>query len=294
LSTTYNWPNQGDDHQLNAVDLLFLANSATSRMYCRICGSTAAPLAKALVLNKHHVQYFHCPECRFVQTEEPYWLQEAYSDAIGKTDIGLVSRNVYAAEEVKPLIVAFFDNRGKFLDYGGGYGMFVRLMRDAGFDFYLYDQYCDNLFAKGLAIDGPSGGFELVTAFEVFEHLVDPIAEIERMRQFSPSILFSTNLIASPPPRPDEWWYYALEHGQHVSLYSMQSLEVIAKHFDVQLFSNGQNLHLLTPKKIARWAFRAILNRHVRPFAKRWLNRRMRGRSLLAIDYEKIAGRPLR
>jgi hypothetical protein len=230
-----------------------------------------------------------------VQTEDPYWLAEAYSDAIGKTDIGLVSRNVNAAEQIKPLIVAFFDAHGKFLDYGGGYGMFVRLMRDAGFDYYLYDQYCQNLFAKGLEIDQPNGGrFELVTAFEVFEHLVHPTAEIDRMRRFSPSILFSTNLIASPPPRPDEWWYYGLEHGQHVSLYSLQSLEVIAKSLDVNLFTNGQNLHLLTPKKISHWAFQAILNRYVSPFAKRWLNRRMRGRSLLASDYERIAGRPLR
>jgi hypothetical protein len=35
------------------------------------------------------------------------------------------------------------------------------------------------------------------------------------------------------------------------------------------------------------------LNRRIRPFAKRWLNRRMRGKSLLQSDYEKIAGRPL-
>jgi hypothetical protein len=264
-------------------------------MKCKICGTVASELAQAVVLDKHNVRYFCCPDCHFVQTEDPYWLAEAYSSAIGKSDIGLVSRNVQGAELVKPLILAFFDDRGKFLDYGGGYGMFVRLMRDAGFDFYLFDRYCENLFANGLSIDQPdSDAFELVTAFEVFEHLVDPLAELERMRRFSASILFSTALVASPPPRPGEWWYYALEHGQHVALYSLRSLEVMAQRFGLRLLSDGNSLHLLTEKNISRWAFRALLNRRVLPLAKRWLNRRMRGRSLLPKDYERIVGHPLR
>jgi methyltransferase family protein len=263
-------------------------------MLCKICAQAAGELATAKVLGKHDVRYFHCPNCGFVQTEEPYWLAESYSDAIGKTDIGLVGRNLGAFDTTKPLVQAFFNENGKFLDYGGGYGMFVRMMRDAGFDYYLYDQYCENLFAKGFAANGPDGGpYELVTAFEVFEHLVDPITEIDRMRQFSDSIFFSTIVIASPPPKPGEWWYYALEHGQHVALYSKRSLEVVAERLGCRLYSNGQNLHLLTPKNIAGWKFRAILNPRVRRFAKHWLNRRMRGRSLLASDYEKIAGRPL-
>jgi hypothetical protein len=263
-------------------------------MHCKICGTITQDLATAIVLERHHVRYFCCPDCGFVQTEEPHWLGEAYSEAITKTDIGLVSRNLGAYEQSKSLILAFFNDRGKFLDYGGGYGMFVRLMRDAGFDFYLFDQYCQNLFAKGFAVDGPGGKpYELVTAFEVFEHLVNPMAEIERMREFSPNILFSTVLISSPPPPLGKWWYYALEHGQHVSLYTRRALELIAQRFGVNLLSDGESLHLLTSKRISPWAFRAMLNRYGRLFAKRWLGRRLRGRSLLGSDYENIAGRPL-
>jgi hypothetical protein len=230
-----------------------------------------------------------------VQTEEPFWLAEAYSQAITKTDIGLVGRNVSLSGLTKSLILAFFDHRAKFLDYGGGYGMFVRLMRDAGLDFYLYDAHCENLFAEGFDLeDSADGSFELLTAFEVFEHLVDPMAEIERMRQFSPSILLTTTLVASPPPPLGEWWYYALEHGQHVALYSHRTLEFIARRWDLHLLSDGQSLHLLTPKKIAPWLFRALLNPYGRLIATQWLGRRLRGRSLLSSDYEKIAGRPLR
>ncbi len=40
-----------------------------------------------------------------------------------------------------------------FLDYAGGYGVFTRLMRDIGFDFYWHDPYTQNLFANGFEKD---------------------------------------------------------------------------------------------------------------------------------------------
>ncbi len=50
--------------------------------------------------------------------------------------------------------------------------MFVRLMRDNGFDFYRSDRQCENLFAKGFEASlDVSPSYELLTAFEVFEHL---------------------------------------------------------------------------------------------------------------------------
>ena len=226
-------------------------------MQCRICAATTAPLGTERVLEEHNVSYFLCPRCGFVQTEDPYWLDEAYSDAITKTDIGLVGRNLSLAEQTKLLILAYFNDRGKFLDYGGGYGMFVRLMRDAGFHFYLYDQYCENLFAKGFSVEGQGNAeYELVTAFEVFEHLVHPMADIGRMLQFAPNLFFTTTLIASPPPPLDQWWYYGLEHGQHVSLYSQQTLSYIAEHFGLHLLTNNQSLHLLTARRLPSWKFR--------------------------------------
>jgi hypothetical protein len=42
-----------------------------------------------------------------------------------------------------------FDANNRFIDYGGGYGLFVRLMRDAGFDYYWFDKFCDNVLSKG-------------------------------------------------------------------------------------------------------------------------------------------------
>ena len=71
----------------------------------------------------------------------------------------------------------FFDPKAKFLDYGGGYGMLVRLMRNYGFDFYYFDKYCQNLFANGFDLkDSACSRFELLTAFELFEHFSEPVS----------------------------------------------------------------------------------------------------------------------
>ena len=60
-------------------------------MQCKVCGKPTAPLFKKLVLRKYDVQYHQCPSCGFIQTEEPYWLEEAYSSAISDLDLGPIN-----------------------------------------------------------------------------------------------------------------------------------------------------------------------------------------------------------
>ncbi len=176
-----------------------------------------------------------------MQTENPYWLKEAYSSTITNQDIGLVQRNLNLAELTKKVIIKNFDVTGKFLDWAGGYGLFTRLMRDKGFDFYHHDPFCQNLFAKGFEKEG--GNFEFVTAFEVLEHLENPLESLTDMFTRSSSIIFSEELI--PERDIENWWYLAPEHGQHIAFYSKRSLEFIANHFGAKLISNG-NLHAIT------------------------------------------------
>ena len=60
-------------------------------MICKICSHPAAPFATATMLGKYNVQYYQCQHCGFVQTEEPYWFDEAYSDVINSSDLGMVA-----------------------------------------------------------------------------------------------------------------------------------------------------------------------------------------------------------
>ena len=91
----------------------------------------------------------------------------------------------------------------------GGYGLFVRIMRDKGFNFLWNDLYTENIFARGFDFHSTQNKtIELITAFEAFEHFQNPLQELESMYVISRNIFFSTLLI--PTDIPDKnWWYYA-------------------------------------------------------------------------------------
>lgn len=226
---------------------------------CNICSSLSNNYIRVLLLNKYNVQFYKCKECGFIQTEKPYWLREAYDNAITELDIGLISRNLYYSPIVEKIITNFFDPQRQFLDFGGGYGLFVRLMRDRGFDFYRYDTYCDNLFAKHFDIINTPilTKFNLLTAFEVFEHLEDPKKTMEEMLNYSDNILFSTNLQPNLNPNPQNWWYFTPETGQHISLYTKDSLVILGKKFGLNYYGCG-NLHLFTKQNIKVENFKSI------------------------------------
>ncbi|VXD24074.1 hypothetical protein PL8927_790170 [Planktothrix serta PCC 8927] len=226
---------------------------------CKICSSLSPYFAEATILNAYSIDYFKCSVCGFVQTEDPYWLDIAYSNPIAISDVGLVARNFKFSQITQQLILSGFHPQGKFLDYGCGYGLFVRLMRDSGLNFYGYDKYCQNIFYQGFE-GNEQETYDLVTAFEVFEHFVNPLEEIQSLLKFSKNLLFSTQLLPANHPKPDEWWYYALHEGQHISLYTYQSLVKIAEKFKLNLYSDGSNLHLLTEIKLSESAWKKVVS----------------------------------
>lgn len=261
-------------------------------MTCKICAYAIAPFARATILRKYEIQYFKCEHCGFVQTEQPYWLEEAYSDAIVNIDIGPLNRAVQGSEKVKALIVSFFRAHEKFIDYGGGYGIFVRLMRDLGLDFYYYDKYCENIFAKNFEAN-QAERYELLTAFEVFEHLENPADELTKMLAFSRNIFFTTELMPSNYPKPTEWWYYALDYGQHISFYTPHSLRILAERANLNFYSNGF-FHLMGEKRISEQLLKFALHKNISGLLATMLGNYRGLGSLLPSDFEKMSGLTVR
>jgi len=220
-------------------------------MKCKICSQDNKKIFNSKILSKYDIEYFHCENCGFLQTEEPYWLEEAYAESINVSDTGYMVRNLFYANRLAILLFLTFGKKGRFLDYAAGYGVFVRLMRDIGFDFYWDDKYTKNLFSSGFEWE-PGSKVDAITSFEAFEHFVDPIKEIESLLNISNGIIFSTELHPDPIPEPSDWWYYGLEHGQHISFYSGKTFEYIAQKFSVRYYCLG-SLHILTDKNIPKW-----------------------------------------
>ena len=236
---------------------------------CPICDATREEYFRAVVLNKYDVSYFLCRECGLVQTEKPYWLEEAYSKAISDTDTGLVSRNLAIANRLSNVLYFCFDPAGTYLDCAGGYGLLTRLMRDRGFNFYWQDLYCKNVLAPGFEWNQTTAGLPLtaVTAFEVLEHVSDPLAFLTTALSYggASTIILSTQLYRGVPPQPNGWWYYSLESGQHISFFCRNTLEALAGRLGLSLHSTGW-FHVMTSKNINRVAFKAFSSRVAQAF----------------------------
>lgn len=250
---------------------------------CRICGSKSDAFDRAVILGKHSIRYFRCTDCGFVQTETPYWLDEAYSSAIAAIDTGIMYRNLQNRRITASVVNLLYPNLNSALDYGAGHGIFVRMMRDAGFNFFWYDLHATNDYARGF--EHKSGTvYDLVTSFEVLEHLVDPISEIETLMDLAPNVLVSTETLPAPPPKVSDWWYYATVGGQHVSFYSVKSLQTIAWKFKRSLLSWGP-YHLFASIPQNRLLFRIAMHPRTSHFCAR-LRRRP---SLMIPDLEVMS-----
>jgi len=223
-------------------------------MQCKICAAESQPVFQADLLGKYTVQYYQCPTCGFLQTEPAYWLTEAYASPMNLSDTGVVTRNLLLGLKTSLILQFLFQRRGKFMDYAGGWGIFTRLMRDMGFDFYWHDAFTRNEVARGFEAD-LNGRYELVTVFEAFEHFDQPLKEIEGLFVYTDAILFSTTPLPQPTPQPGEWWYYGLEHGQHIAFYRRETFREISRKFSCAYYTDGKYLHLLSKKPVSKGWF---------------------------------------
>jgi hypothetical protein len=258
-------------------------------MKCSVCENPRELCFSAEVLKKYRANYFHCRNCGLLQAESPSWLDEAYSAPIARSDTGLVQRNLDLARALACLLYACFGRNGKYLDIAGGYGLLTRLMRDCGFDYYWHDKYCENLFARGFEVTSAAPPFSAVTAFEVLEHLQDPLEFLrDSVRESGTrTIIFSTVLYEGNPPAPEEWWYYAFDTGQHISFYQGRTLAMLAGRMGLRLHSKG-SFHMLTDRRINPGIFGLLVGR-LSHILVRYVRSRMNSR--IFSDHEKLTHR---
>lgn len=174
--------------------------------------------------------------------------------------------------------------------------MFVRVMRDKGYDFYLHDIYAENLFARYFELKNypGKGNFAALTAFEVFEHLENPAEELTAMFDLTDTIIFSTDLQPVQSfTKAADWWYFTPETGQHISFYNTMSLTILSQRFDCKLYSNGHNLHMLTKQNFLKDPFsdtgtpiKSLTKRIINGIAEKLVDNKTQRTSLLQQDFE--------
>jgi hypothetical protein len=252
-------------------------------MKCPICADTMHTSFTARVLHKYSADYEVCGRCGFLRAREPYWLEEAYSSAIAAADTGLVGRNTMIADKIAGLLYwsTPLRGRGRYLDAAGGYGMLTRLMRDSGFDFYWSDKHCQNLLATQFEYRPDLGVCDAVTAIEVMEHLVDPVAFIDDTLKEAGSemLIFTTELYEGAVPKPEDWWYYTFATGQHIAFFKRQTLESIGRRLDLNFYS-ANGLHALSRQVINPRLFKLATGRWTSQVGSRWIRRHLGSKTL--------------
>lgn len=241
---------------------------------CPVCG-LPAPLLDRLDFNKSCeesrgvrlpqsgvlVAYHLCDRCGFCFAPQfrdwtfEEFEQRIYNDTYESVDPDYVRvRPIANAGLVDRLFGA---TRPRHLDYGGGSGLLSRTLREKGWISSSYDPFVD----RGVDVS-TLGTFQLVTAFEVFEHVPDLdtlTRHLDTLLASDGVVLFSTLLSDGAITRnqPLSWWYAAPRNG-HISLFSAQSLRECLASVGLATSSASTNLHAAF-RSIPPWAASVLL-----------------------------------
>lgn len=230
-----------------SVDAL-VAGEGTATIDCRLCDSTADWRFSLDLIGRHKVRYYECTSCGSLQTELPYWLDEAYANSnLARLDTGAAQRNITNLGAL--LAWVKIANIRTVVDIGGGDGLFCRLLRDYGIDARLEDRYAANTYAQGFD-DGPRAAPILYTAFEVLEHYASPKDDLANLFGLEPeSIVITTSLYEGQGP---DWWYLTPDSGQHVFFYTRRAMQLIGARFGYDVTFAGHYTLFNRPGRVSR------------------------------------------
>jgi hypothetical protein len=212
-------------------------------------------------------------------------LKEAYSSAIIDADTGLISRNIILSKVVSIITLLFSIKNSEVLDYAGGYGVMTRLLRDIGVDCYWQDKFAENILARGFE-SKDNKKYDVVTTFEYFEHIKDPIKVINKIiKTYEPKLLIFSTMLHNGNPSKD-WWYFVPEGGQHITFYTRKSLSILAQKKGMRFSTNGKNLHIFSKTYIPDLflIFISIFWPLLFPFVKRFYKSKTVSDQLLIVN----------
>jgi hypothetical protein len=228
---------------------------------CKICGAAAALYGVVdfqktceevrgfhLPLSGMPVYYRRCVACGFLFTDAfDDWTYDQFRAHIYNSDYLAIdpdyreSRPRWNAELVATLWAEHIADT-RVLDFGGGNDVLCSVLRAKGFPAaQTYDPMVPEYARR------PQGRFDLVTCFEVFEHMPHPDIGISQMLECVSDaglVLYSTCVQPADFARYGvAWWYIGPRNG-HVSIFTREALSIAWGRHGYKHISFNDSLHL--------------------------------------------------
>ena len=240
-------------------------------MHCQICDGRVELLdvvdfnksceenrGKFLPLSGIPIFYSQCTSCKFTfapefaKWSEQDFLEKIYNDKYIEIDPDYLEVRPQASSQFLKQTFAEQKPHIRHLDYGGGNGKLSQLLREDGWNSETYDPFpSSDICLTDL------GKFNLITAFEVFEHVPDVTVLMQNLTKVMAAdclVLFST-LVSDGNINANtriNWWYASPRNG-HISLYSKQSLMLLGAKYQLSFGSFSDGFHCYWTQ-VPHWA----------------------------------------
>ena len=252
-----------------------MTHAETVALPCPICESVSTRFdvvdfnksceelrGKCLPLSGVPIQYYLCQKCGFCFAPEVYrWRLDEFASKIYNSEYVEVDPDYLDARpraNAQNLVNMFRDAPVsiRHLDYGGGNGLMSDLLFEAGWQSSSYDPFIDRDIQPT-----DLGKFDLITAYEVFEHVPDVkqlISNLSTLLIEDGIVLFSTLLSDGNIATHQRltWWYASPRNG-HISLFSRKSLAILAERGGFNFGSFSEGFHAFW-RNVPTWAAHVI------------------------------------
>ncbi|ABK45917.1 Methyltransferase type 11 [Magnetococcus marinus MC-1] len=207
------------------------------------------------------VYYYRCGGCGLLFT--PHFDTFAHDDFLSyvynrdyyeKIDTDYAHQRPSQCAKLVHRLLAAQRSHISLLDYGSGGGLFAQLMQQQGYHVAAYDPFDPQGGAP------PSARYDVITVFEVFEHLVHPHDTVKRLLEWlKPGglVLFSTTLNTFSSAQEMLQWPYLAPRNGHGTLYTARALAELWGAVGFACYSQNIFIHFACDPNHPEALFRA-------------------------------------